>query len=61
MADGGRITARQASICKILAHMPHEGGPQRYRVQSESEGFERVVAESDLSPLPASAALAAEG
>lgn len=51
MAGGGRITTREASTCLVLAHLPHEGGSLRYRVQSQSEGFQRVVNESDLSEL----------
>jgi hypothetical protein len=30
--------------------MPHEGGPFLYRIRSEVENFERVVAEADLFP-----------
>ena len=50
MGSGGYTTARVASICKVVALLPYEGhGPLLYRVHSEAEAFERVVAEADLS------------
>jgi hypothetical protein len=52
MARGGRDIARQASACQVIALLPHEGGPLRYRVRSEAEGFERIVEEADLTELP---------
>lgn len=51
MAQGGRDIARAASICEVIALLPNEGGPLRYRVRSENEGFERIVEERDLEPL----------
>ncbi len=51
MASGGRETARGASACRVVSLLPNEGGPLRYRVRSESENFERIVDEIDLSPL----------
>ena len=51
MANGGRTIARVASVCRVVSLLPDEGGPLRYRVRSENEGFERIVDESDLSPL----------
>ena len=51
MAPGGREISRSASACVVLALLPYEGGPLRYRVRSESENFERIVDEADLSPL----------
>lgn len=42
--------ARAGAYCQVLALMPYEGrGSLLYRVRSESESFERVVAEPDLS------------
>ena len=50
MAYGGNITARAGAGCKVLSLMPYEGrGPLLYRVRSDIEAFERVVAEVDLS------------
>ena len=51
MANGGRTISRVASVCCVVSLLPDEGGPLRYRVRSENEGFERIVDESDLSPL----------
>jgi hypothetical protein len=51
MSNGGRVISRAASTCLVIACLPSERGPFRYRVRSESEGFERVVDEIDLSPL----------
>jgi len=50
MASGGREIARGASTCLITAVLPHEGGPLRYRVRSESENYDRIIDEGDLSP-----------
>ncbi len=52
MAPGGREFARGAATCTIVARLPHEGGPLRYRVRSDNENYERIVDENDLSPLP---------
>ena len=51
MNNGGRSWARPEALCRIMALLPHENGPFLYRVRSEVESFERVVAEEDLSPL----------
>jgi hypothetical protein len=45
---GGNHWSRLGGYCKVLALMPHEGGPFLYRIRSEIESFERVVAEADL-------------
>jgi hypothetical protein len=50
MANGGRSLARTEAFCKITSLLPYEGhGSLLYRVRSETEAFERVVAEADLS------------
>jgi hypothetical protein len=50
MGNGGYSIARAASFCKVTALLPYEGkGSLLYRVRSETEQFERVVAEADLS------------
>lgn len=50
MTSGGYSVARAGSFCKITALLPYEGkGALLYRVRSETEQFERVVAEADLS------------
>jgi hypothetical protein len=50
MGNGGYSIARAASFCKVVALLPFEGhGSLLYRVRSETEQFERVVAEADLS------------
>ncbi|HEY0920912.1 hypothetical protein [Devosia sp.] len=51
MLGGGRSWARAGGVCRITALMPHENGPLLYRVRSEMESFERVVAEDDLTTL----------
>ena len=48
MLGGGRSWARAEAVCRVTALMPHERGPLLYRVRSEVESFERVVAEDDL-------------
>ena len=52
MVGGGTTLRRDESICRVTSLLPHEGGPLLYRVRSELESFERVVAESDLSAVP---------
>jgi hypothetical protein len=47
--DGGRSLQRLRTMCRVIALLPVEGGPPRYRVRSEAESFERVVDEADLS------------
>ena len=51
LMGGGRRWAREEGFCKVTALLPHEGGPLLYRVRSEAENYERVVAEIDLVPL----------
>lgn len=53
MTNGGRSISRVEAYCQVVALLPNEGGPLRYRVRSDAESFERVVDEIDLSP-PAS-------
>jgi hypothetical protein len=50
MTNGGRTFSRVAAGCIVVARLPHEGrGHLLYRVRSETEQYERVVAEMDLS------------
>ena len=50
MANGGRTLSRVSSSCVVVARLPYEGrGSLLYRVRSETEQFERVVPEMDLS------------
>jgi hypothetical protein len=51
MLGGGNRWARVESLCQIVVLLPHEGGPPMYRVRSEVENYERVVAEIDLQPI----------
>jgi hypothetical protein len=49
MNGGGQSLQRAASSCKVIALLPYEGhGALLYRVRSDTESFERVVAEADL-------------
>lgn len=48
MKQGGLAVARPASFCRVVFLLPFEGGQLFYRVKSEQESFERVVAEADL-------------
>ncbi len=48
MRGGGRTWARAETFCNVLALLPNEGGPLRYRVRGEAENFERVIEEIDL-------------
>jgi hypothetical protein len=49
MNGGGYSVQRAASGCKVVALLPYEGyGALLYRVRSEVESFERIVAEADL-------------
>jgi len=50
MNNGGNSLARQSGFCRVTFVLPYEGGQLLYRVKSEAESFERVVAETDLSP-----------
>lgn len=50
MGNGGNVLARASAACKVISLLPYEGrGPLLYRVRSDAEAFERVVAEADLS------------
>jgi hypothetical protein len=51
MARGSRDIARAASMCQVVAILPHENGPLLYRVRSDNESYERIVDEIDLAPL----------
>lgn len=45
-------STRKAGQCEIVALLPYEGHSVQYRVQSKTESHLRIVAESDLRPLP---------
>jgi hypothetical protein len=50
VGNGGYSAARAAASCKVIALLPYEGrGMLLYRIRSDAEAFERVVAEADLS------------
>jgi hypothetical protein len=49
LLGSGRYWARSAGLCRVVALLPHEGGPFLYRVRSEVESFERVVPEAELA------------
>jgi hypothetical protein len=50
MNGGGHSVQRAASGCKVIGLLPYEGyGALLYRVRSETESFERIVAEADLT------------
>ncbi len=51
LLGGGSTWARSGGACKVVLLMPNEGGAFHYRVRSETENFERVVAETDLAPM----------
>lgn len=51
LAPDSRYFQRVACVCVVTATVPNESGPVHYRVRSESERFERVVSEFDLSPV----------
>ena len=51
LKGGGNHWARTASTCSVTAVLPRDAGPFLYRVRSEAENYERVVAEADLSPV----------
>lgn len=48
MKQGGHSVARAAGYCRVVFLLPFEGAQLLYRVKSEGETFERVVAEADL-------------
>ena len=50
LSGSARVLSRSGLSCRITALLPYEGrGALLYRVRSESEQFERVVPESDLT------------
>jgi hypothetical protein len=50
MVGGGYSVQRASAGCKIVSLLPYEGkGALLYRVRSDAETFERIVAEADLS------------
>jgi hypothetical protein len=50
MTGGGQSLQRAASTCKVVFLLPYEGhGTLLYRVRSDTESFERIVAEADLA------------
>jgi hypothetical protein len=50
MTGGGQSLQRAASSCKVVFLLPYEGrGALLYRVRSDTESFERIVAEADLA------------
>ena len=50
MTGGGQSVQRAASTCKVIFLLPYEGhGALLYRVRSDTESFERIVAEGDLA------------
>jgi len=50
MLPGGYSSARPAGGCRVVALLPYEGhGALLYRVRGDTEAFERVVPEADLS------------
>lgn len=52
LLGGSNLLARDAASCEVLFQLPYEGqGPIQYRVRSETEAFDRVVAQGDLRPL----------
>jgi hypothetical protein len=46
---GGRYWGRIGGACEVIALMPLEAGEFHYRISSEAEHFERIVAEGDLT------------
>jgi hypothetical protein len=50
MTGGGQSVQRAASSCRVIFLLPYEGrGALLYRVRSDTESFERIVAEADLT------------
>lgn len=50
MNGGGQSVQRAASGCKVISLLPYEGhGALLYRVRSDTESFDRIVAEADLT------------
>jgi hypothetical protein len=48
-------STRKAGQCEIMALLPYEGHTVQYRVQAKAETHLRIVAESDLRVMSASA------
>jgi hypothetical protein len=47
----GRMTAEKPTVYTVVQQLPVESdGRIRYRIKSQSENFERVVTEDQLSP-----------
>lgn len=47
----GRMTAERPTVYTVVQRLPIESdGRIRYRIKSQSENFERVVTEDQLSP-----------
>jgi hypothetical protein len=49
LIGSGSSWGRTSGLCKVVAIMPYEGTALLYRVRSELEQFERVVAEAELA------------
>ena len=50
MSNGGYSVARIGAFCKVVSLLPYEGhGSLLYRVRSDNEAHERIVAEADLA------------
>jgi hypothetical protein len=48
---GHRATLQRADgAYSVLSTLPYEGGTLQYRVRSDEERYERIVAEADLEP-----------
>ena len=43
-----RLLGAPGGIYRIVRVLPHEAGPQQYRVKNETENFERVVEEARI-------------
>ena len=47
----GRMTVEKSAVYTVVQQLPIESdGRIRYRIKSQSENFERVVTEDQLSP-----------
>lgn len=47
---GGRQLTQTSGGCEVVARLPYEGrGALQYRVRSDTETFDRIVSEVDLS------------
>lgn len=51
LLGGGNRWSRTHAPCQVLAVLPKENGPFSYRVRSDAESYERIVVETDLTPL----------